>query len=59
MNSDRAPLDRFTVSGDYGTGADLECDDCPLFLVSVTYLALSEIVALAEEHNKEKHGQAL
>lgn len=56
MTESTNPLDRFIVSGDYGTSVDLECLDHSLFIISFSYPAnLVAIIATAEEHLKEKH----
>lgn len=52
------PLDRFTLSGDYGSGVDLQCDECPRFISSLAvYISLTEVIKIAEKHNKENHGK--
>lgn len=49
-------LDNFILGGDYNTWIEMECTICPLFVVTIPYPAyLPDVIAKAEEHNKEKH----
>ena len=49
-------LDRFTISGDYGCGVDLWCEDCQETIFgNGSGASLPHFIELAEEHNKEKH----